>query len=209
MRCYGHLELTVTSPTQSFQEPLTLAEAKKFLELPEQRSPVDGGEDALVDALISGARVVAEYFQNRDLVLKQYDLTLDMMPYEIQLRTPVTSVDLFQWTDTRGNVTALVQGTDYIVDLARGLVIPPYGRFFPPGPFWPSGGVLLRFTSGIDSNSAFWNDTGKSVKVGMRQLIVHHYTQRVPIEMFNIAAQEYPYTITDLLSIGAAIRTPR
>ena len=52
---YGSLSLTEASPPQSFVEPLSLDEVKKFLKLP-VRSPVDALEDAELSSLISAAR---------------------------------------------------------------------------------------------------------------------------------------------------------
>src|ERR1700722_237407 len=72
----GSIALTDSSPPQSVVEPFTPEEIKAFLKKPE-RSPTDTEEDALICDLISAARVVAEFFQGRDLVLKQWDLHLD------------------------------------------------------------------------------------------------------------------------------------
>lgn len=207
MRCYGNLALTVTSPVQSFDEPLSLAEVKAFLGLPE-RSPADSEEDAMLEGFIAGAREVAEILQNRDLVEKQYDLALDYFPCQIELRTPLVSVDLVQYTDSDGDETALVEDTDYIVDLARGLVMPPYSESWPSVTLWPSSGVLLRYTSGLSSTDAFWADAGARVKIGMKHLISAWFNGRLPFENTPGAQQsvELPYTVTALLSMGAVPR---
>jgi len=206
MRCYGNLALTVTSPVQSFIEVLTLGEAKAFLNLPD-RSPSDAAEDAMIDSFIAGAREQAEILQGgRDLVQKQYDLSLDYFPLEIELRRPLVSVDLIQYTNSDGATTVLVANTDYIVDLARGLVMPPYGESWPSFTAWPSSAVLVRFTSGLSLTDAFWADAGARVKIGMLHLISHWYTGRLPFEMGVLAAQEYPFTVTHLLTSGAVPR---
>jgi len=205
MKCYGSLALTVSSPPQTFAEPLTLNEVKKYLELPE-RSPVDDGEDATIEGFIIGAREQAELLQNRDLVEKQYDLRLDYFPCEIQLRTPLASVDLITYKNSDGDTITLVEGTDYIVDTARGLVMPVYNGYWPSATLWPSSAVLVRFTAGYSTTDMFWSDSGQRILVGMKELINHWYTERLPFEMGNIAAQEYPFTVTMLLSAGAVPR---
>lgn len=207
MRCYGNLSLTVTSPVQSFDEPLTLAQVKKFLELPE-RSPADSEEDAMLDGFIAGAREYGELFQNRDLVEKQYDLGLDYFPCQIELRTPLVSVDLVQYTDSAGVDHVLTEGTDYIVDLRRGLVMPPYGESWPSFTAWPSSAVLVQFTSGLSGTDVFWNDAGQRVKIGMKHLISAWFSGRMPFEPVpgSTDAVELPFTVTSCLSTGAVPR---
>ncbi len=207
MRNYGTLSLTVTSPVQSFTEPITAAQAKKFLEIPE-RSPVDAQEDALIEAMCTAAREIAELYQNRDLVQKQYDLYLDDFPAEIELRQPLVSVDLLKYRDSAGTWTTLVEGTDYIVDTARGLVMPVYGGSWPSFTPWPSSPILVRFTSGLSATDAFWNDAGTRVKIGMRYLIAHWFSGRLPFEpgVQTTTGIEYPWTVTMCLSAGAVPR---
>lgn len=206
MRCYGNLSLTVQSPAQSFTEPLTLAEVKAFLGLPE-RSPADDAEDSMLEGFITAAREQAEVLQNRDLVEKQYDLTLDYFPCEIELRTPLLSVDLGQYVDLGGVERVMTEGTHYLVDLRRGLVLPPVGGSFPSVALWPSSAILWRFTSGMSATDAFWNDAGARVKVGMKHLISHWYNGRLPFEMGGgMQPAEMPYTVTALLSTGAVPR---
>jgi uncharacterized phiE125 gp8 family phage protein len=207
MRCYGTLSLTVTSPVQSFTEPLSLSEVKKFLELPE-RSPTDEAEDAMLEGFIAGAREYAELFQNRDLVEKQYDLALDYFPCEIELRTPLVSVDLVQYTDSDEAEHALTEGDDYIVDLRRGLVMPAYGESWPSFTAWPSSAVLVQFTAGLSSTDVFWNDAGSRVKIGMKHLISAWFNGRLPFEPVpgSTDAVELPFTVTACLSAGAVPR---
>jgi hypothetical protein len=205
MRCYGTIELTVASPPQSFCEPLSLAEVRKFLELPE-RSPEDLPEQTLLEGFVIGAREVAEILQNRDLTVKQYDYTLDFFPEEIELRTPLRSVDLIRYRDSDGNYTDLVEGTDYIVDTARGLVLPVYGGSWPSFAAWPSSAVLVRFSSGYAEDHPFWSQSGQRVLIGMKELISAWFHERLPFELSNLAIQEYPYTVTSLLSFGAVPR---
>jgi uncharacterized phiE125 gp8 family phage protein len=165
---FGSLALTETSPPQSFSEILTLAEVKSYLRLPD-RSPADEGEDDELTSLIVAAREQAEILQGRDLIRKQFDLSLDYWNnYRIELRDPLASVDRFQYKDSNGTVTAMAEGTDFIVDTSRhpGFVAPPYNKTWPTFATWPSSAILIRFTSGYAPTSSFWSDAGARVKTG-------------------------------------------
>ncbi len=209
MRSYGHLKLTATSPVQSWDEPLGLGEVIKFLELP-IRDPEDYAELAMLTGFISAAREQAETLQNRDLVPKQYDLIMDYFPCgypsDVQLRTPLVSVDLVQYRDSDGTYTTLTESTDYTVDLERGLITTPYNAFWPSFTCWPTSAVTIRHTSGVFATDVFWIDSGARVKIGMLQLISHWFTGRLPFETGVGAVAEYPFTVTHLLTSGAVPR---
>jgi hypothetical protein len=226
MKAYGALELTQSSPPQSFTEPLTLAEAKAFLRIPDY-SPADTDQDALLLGLIAAAREMAEVAQNRDLVVKQYDLCLDLLlghdaiagaayplrynsiynfgvGYDIPLRHPLRTVDLFQHHDRDGSTTALAEGADYLVDLNRSLVCPPWGKVWPFFTPWPTSSVLIRFTSGYSPDHPFWLDAGQRIKLGMKMLIAQWHEGRIPVVQGS--HQELPYAVTALLGTGARPR---
>jgi uncharacterized phiE125 gp8 family phage protein len=203
---YGSLSLTESSPPQSFVEPLTVAEMKAYLKLPATRSPVDPAEDQEIADFISAARIEAEVLQGRDLVRKQWDLSLDYwLESIIRLRAPLVSVDLIQVKDSTGAVSALVENTDYITDLAKspGLLAPPYNstwRNFTP---WPSSAILIRYTSGMSGSSVWWQADGMTVKAGMRRLISDWYNNKLPFEKTREPATEIPFGVTAALSQGA------
>lgn len=176
------INLTVSSPPQSFVEPLTRSEMKQYLQI-EQTSPVDITDDDLIDSLISAAREVFEIEQGFDLVEKQYDLTLDCFDdYEIELRDMLVSVDLFRYRDSTGAYTTLAEDVDYIVDTAKrpGIVTPPYGVWWPTAALWPSSAVLIRFTAGLSATDAFWHQRGERIKTGMKILIKAWYIDEFP-----------------------------
>src|ERR1051326_2393676 len=132
---YGSISLTQTSPPQQFQEPLTVAEVKNFLNLPETWAD----EDTLI-AFIMAARVVAEIAQGRDLVQKQWDLYFDYWPSDrLEMRAPIVSVDLVRYRDSDGNYTTLTQDVDYIVDSAKqpAALAPPWNKSWPTYTPWP------------------------------------------------------------------------
>jgi head-tail adaptor len=124
---YGVLSLAVTSPAQSWEEPISLPEAIKFLELPDLTNAAEAASRAaLLSLMITTARSVAEAEYGRDLVAKTYDLSLDYFwaQYRVMLREPLVSVDLVQYKDSTGTTTPLVANTDYIVDTARASILP-------------------------------------------------------------------------------------
>lgn len=145
MKHSGIKKLTVTSPVQSLTEPIMLTEAKTYLHLPEL-SPADTDQDALISGYITAARELAEGLQKRPLVAAQYDLTLDYFPCQINLGDGLESVELVQHKKEDGTETALVDGTDYIVDLVRGLIVPAVGKSWPTDALWPTSAVTVRYT---------------------------------------------------------------
>jgi uncharacterized phiE125 gp8 family phage protein len=179
---YGSLTLAETSPVQSFTEPLTLSEVKKYLNLPE-RSPTDSAEDDMISGMITAAREEAETQQGRDLVEKQWDLSLDYFPCEIRLRSPLQSVDLVKYRKSDGTYTTLTADVDYIIDAAKqpGRLIPVYSGSWPSFTAWPSSAVTVRYTSGYSPASVFWSDSGKRIRQGMLMLISEWYNNRIPM----------------------------
>ncbi len=205
---YGTLNLTESSPPQSFTEVLTLEDVKSYLKVPE-RSPVDPDEDAELQSLIVAAREQAEIAQARDLVQKQYDASFDYWPgYRVELGAPLVSVDLVQYRDSTGAYTALTENVDYVVDKAKrpGVLAPPYNGTWPTFTPWPTSAILVRFTSGFASNSAWWSDSGASVKSGMRLLISDWYNNRLPFVRGQEVLFDYPMGLRMLLGAGSIPR---
>jgi uncharacterized phiE125 gp8 family phage protein len=201
---YGSLNLTDASPPQSFVEPLTLADVKSYLKLP-ARSPTDPDEDTGLSSLISAARGQAEILQGRDLVRKQWDLSMDYwLDYFIRLRAPLTTVDLVQLKDSTGALTILAENTDYVVDTAKqpGVVAPPYNSIWRSFTPWPSSAILIRFKSGFAASSPWWTADGEVVRNGMRRLISDWFNNRLPFAQGLDPTQEYPFGVTAALSQG-------
>lgn len=196
---YGGLDLTESSPPQSFVEPLSIDDVQKYLNLPDSMVQAQGAQ---LLAFISAAREAAEILQGRDLVVKQWDLVFDYWPgYLVELRPRLVSVDLAQYRDSTGAYTTLVENTDFVVDRTKqpGVVTPPYNRTWPTFSPWPTGAMLFRFTAGMAPNSIFWSDAGARVKIGMKLLISQWFSNRIP---FGAKVEEFPYAVTALLSYG-------
>ena len=175
---------TVTSPPQSFTEPLTLAEVKSMLVIPD----ADTTKDTMIELYIVAARQLGETRQGRDLVGKQWDLTLDCFPCVIQTRDNLSTVDLLRYRDSDGNYTTLVEGTDYIIDTVQGLVMPPYSESWPSFTPWPSSAVLCRYTVAPPT-------IDEEIKLGMKFAISLWYNNRIPAELGASAVQQYPFCL--------------
>lgn len=203
---YGSLNLSETSPAQSFEEPMSLAEAKAYCKLPLEATDQD---DSLL-IMISAARAIAETAQGRDLVRKQWDLSLDYWPCGsvIGLRDPLVSVDLVQYKDSAGATVDLVENTDYIVDRAKhpGVMMPAFNTLWPSFTPWPSSAVTVRFTAGRTVTDSWWTGPGSIVKIGMGYLINEWFTCRLPYVENMSSLAEIPYGITMCLSYGALQR---
>jgi uncharacterized phiE125 gp8 family phage protein len=202
----AQLTLTATGTAQVFTEPLSVAEVEHFLRLP-ALSPEDEDRTALLESLIITARELAEGYQGRDLVEKQWDLTLSGFASVIELRTPLVSVDLVQYTDSDGNTTALTENTDFIKDTSKepGVIMPVYGGSWPSFTAWPTSPVLVRFTSGLGSTDIFWSDAGQRVLIGMKKLIDIWYNEASILPPGSSGAS-VPFGIEILLSTGAVPR---
>lgn len=213
MRLYGALNLTESSPPQSFREPIPLDLAKEFLRVTTTE------QDRTISGMIAAARAHAELLQNKDLVVKQWDYSLDtftdfaiaqatannysaVYEDELQLRLPLRSVDLFQYTMSDGTVIPLAENTNYTVDLARGLVKPAYGTCWPSFVAGRSSPILLRYQSGYSASHPFWVSGGAPLLVGMKMLITSWYEDRIPY-VEGTGVHELPFGITKLLKSGA------
>jgi len=205
---YGSINLTETSPQQTFVEPISLIEIKSYLKVPD-RSSDENAEDDELRLLITAAREQAEILQGRDLVRKQWDLHHDYWPsYRIEMLAPLISVDLVQYRDSNGNNTTMTENTDYIADASKGpgILAPPYNATWPTFTPWPSSSILIRFTSGYGVDHPWWSGPGARVKVGMKLLVSHWYNSRLPFEKGVTDASEYPYTVTSCLTYGSLVR---
>ena len=194
----GTLKLTRTSPVQTFAEPLTEAEVAGYLRLPElgDGAIADPAASADIRRFISAAREQAELFQGRDLVSKQWDLRLDYLGVpSIQLREPLVSVDLFTYKDSDGTTTTLAEGTDYIIDTAQSLVMPPYNESWPSFTGWPTSAILIRHTVGAEPVPA-------QCQVGMLILISDWFNDRLIFGTGKAAADSYPQRLRLLLGSG-------
>jgi hypothetical protein len=187
------LKLTVTSPVQSFEEPVTLSEIKGALGIPD----VDTSRDVLLDAYAPAAREVAEVCQQRDLVAKRWDLFLSCFPcgwYPISLRDNATSVETFRYRTSAGDYVTMVDGTDYEFDSALSILTPISNGTWPTAELWPSSAIEIQFTVTPPAIPA-------RLKRGILALISLWDANQVPSELGASAVQNYPFMLS-LLEIG-------
>lgn len=185
------LKLTVTSPVQSFDEPLTLADIKGALGIPD----ADTSRDVLLTAYAPAAREVAEVCQQRDLVSKQWDLFLSYFPCgAINLRDNATSISTFRYRKSDGDYTTMVEGTDYEFDSALSILTPVSNGTWPTAELWPSSAIEIQFTVTPPA-------VPDRLKRGMLALISLWDANQVPAELGASAVQNYPFMLS-LLEIG-------
>ena len=170
----GSLNLTDSSPAQTFTEALTAGDVASFLRLSEDQIDLHAAD---LNAMIPAAREIAEIFQGRDLVQKQWDLSLDYFygcstvmgslgwfvaavsggGQFIELGQPLVSVDLVRYRDSAGTYSDLSENVDYIVDTRKqpGLIAPVYGKSWPSFTPWstPSAGRRTARTGPATASS--------------------------------------------------------
>ncbi|HEY9211089.1 MAG TPA: head-tail connector protein [Methylotenera sp.] len=127
-------------------EPITVAEAKLHLRVD------DAADDALIQALITGAREQCEHILGRSIMPQTWDLVLDSFPADgdIELLNPtIISITSVKYIDalTANEVTLAVN--QYALDKDN-----EPGRLMPaPGITWPetldvANAVRIRYTAG-------------------------------------------------------------
>jgi hypothetical protein len=185
------LKLTVTSPVQSFEEPVTLTEIREALGVAE----ADNTRDVVFLAYAAAAREVAEVCQQRDLVSKQWDLYLSSFAdYFITLRDNATAVTTFRYRKSDGDYVTMVEGTDYEFDSKLCLLTPTSNGTWPTAELWPSSAIEIQFTV---TPPAIPN----RLKRGILALISLWDANQVPAELGASAVQNYPFMLS-LLEIG-------
>lgn len=111
-------------------EPITLAEARKWLRGPESE------DDDLIDRLIRGRREAMERNEGLALITQTWTLRFDRFPHcgEIQIKKrPVQSITSIKYLDQAGAQQTLTPIVDYQVDtysfIAR--IFPAYQKSWP------------------------------------------------------------------------------
>lgn len=184
------IKLTVTSPVQTFTEPMTVQDVKTRLDMPD----TDTTRDTLLSACIIAAREVAEECQQRDLVDKQWDMWLSAWPCHINLRDGVTSIDTFRYRKEDGDYVTMTATTDYIFDSALGRLVPPVGGTWPTATLWLSSAIEITFTVTAQAVS-------EKLKNGMAFLIKEWLRLEIPAQLGASQVQQYPFMLS-LLSQG-------
>lgn len=159
-------------------EPVTLAQAKSYLNLPSGSSD----QDDTITRMIVAAREDGERLTDRILAQRQFVQCLDSFPYFIDTiqsqqayppsyyslprysttlwnysqmikvsKNPVISIDDFRYVATDGTEKTLQPGVDYIVDPVGqpARIFPKVGGNWPPCLYAPNA-VKIVYTAGYD-----------------------------------------------------------
>ena len=138
--------ILVTAPST---EPLTTAEAKAHLVVDHS------DDDTLIDAMVGGARKLAETRTNRQLVSATYDLKVQRFTDRIQLpRPPLTSVTSVKYIDADGVEQTLATSVyDVHTSAVPGEIRLAYNKSWPAfrDQFEP---ITIRYVTGYANAAA-------------------------------------------------------
>jgi len=115
---------TVSAPAV---EPLTLAEARRHLRIE------DGGDDVMLEGLISAARAQVEAFTKTRLITQTVRFTLHRFPRRISIPVwPVQSISQIEYTAEDGTDTVLA-ASEYTLVKGRAPreIVPGYEKLWP------------------------------------------------------------------------------
>lgn len=197
-------QLQVVTPPA--EEPLTLAAVKAHL-----RVDIDD-DDALITALITAAREVAETRTGRALMPQTWALNLDEFPPSIRSgslerimfgdpirlpKPPIQSVTSITYVDSL-NVTHTMATTDYQVDTTcePGRIVPAFAKSWPLNLLRPIAGVQVVYVCGYQDATHI----PQSNLQGQLLLIGHWYENRETVLTSGAVAKEIPLAATALFN---------
>jgi uncharacterized phiE125 gp8 family phage protein len=174
--------------TESKSQLISLDEMKMHLR-------IDGTEqDPYLEHLLSSARIFVEQVTGLSLVKRTWRYQFDQFPVEKVFLylpfPPVQSITSFQYVDRNGELKVLIEGSDFVVDLAS------QPARIAPLLLWPEArnqpnAVTIDYVSGFDSIPS-------SIKHAMLLLMGHWYEHRESVAMG--AFHETPMSVDSLLA---------
>jgi len=170
-------------------EPLELDDVKAHLRL-------DGAdEDAMLAGLITTSRLHIEAALGLALNDQTWRWQADCWPPNsvVELMTrPLRSVTqiVVRAEDT---TPTIVDPADYIVDPAKGRIV-PHGKNWPQ-PGMRLAGIEIEFVAGFGSDAT---DVPEPIRQALRLLVAHWYEVRNPVHIGSMATR-VPDTISELL----------
>ena len=170
-------------------EPITLAEVRQHLRLPE-----DATEDELLLGLIKTARVYCEHYTRRAFAEQTLETYLDRFSGADSILLPcppLQSVVEIGYTDSTGQETIL-PASDYVVDpdCEPGRVLPAYGTTWPVFTPYPATPIRIRFVAG---NAAI----PEPIRQALLLLVGHWYENR---EATGTAKDQTAFSVHALLA---------
>ncbi|MDD3371565.1 MAG: head-tail connector protein [Alphaproteobacteria bacterium] len=170
-------------------EPVSLAEAKTHL-----RVDIDD-DNALIESLISGARLWAERYTGRAFITQTWTLALDLAPgqkwWDGEREGPVTGLNglralslpraplqsVTKIESFNDNDTATVwPSSNYFVDTARepGRLVLRIGAAWP-SPERTANGLVVTYTTGYGDDAA---SVPEPIRAAIRELVAQWYEHR-------------------------------
>ncbi len=173
-------------------EPVTRTEAKA------QCRYTDTDEDVYFDNLIEMARETVENITGQQLITATWELRLDEFPDVIELPYPplqsVTSIKYYDTSDALQTLSA----SDYRTDIytVPGRIEPAYGETWPT--VRPQNATItVTYVAGYGATAS---TVPQTLRLAIRQLVAHWFTNREPVAMGRSLSQvEIPTTVDRLL----------
>ena len=173
-------------------EPITLDEAKLHLK-------VDSADDnALISALITTARQLAERETKRAFITQTWEMFLDYAPPEIDIpKPPLQATSLSIKVIDEAGVESVVSATTYDVDDSENS---PGRVKLRSGCSWPNhrgfASFIIEFKAGYGDAAT---DVPEALKQGILQLLSHLYDNRGAEEIpKGIKAMFWPFKILSI-----------
>lgn len=176
-------------------EPVSVSEAKAHL-----RVDIDD-DDAYIGTLITAARQWAEAYLDRSLVYTQWQMKLDMFPWEIEMPRPpmsqegTTTAVSITYTMNDSLDTATLSTSEYRVDRAStpGVARTNYGGS------WPShladqNSVTVTWWGGYGASGS---DVPAAIRHAILMHVGHLYERRLAAD--TMASSEVPFGVKALL----------
>ena len=179
-------------------EPVTLAETKAHLRLD------TADEDALIQSLITSARLHAETLTGRALITQSWRMVLDGWPRANVLTIPlgplqsVTALRVYEDED----VLVTIDSTEYLVETA---CIPARlamrGRQSWPEPGRSIGGIEIDLVVGYGDNAV---DVPGALRQAILQIVGHWFAHREAVGI-GAGAVHVPATVDALIAPYRAV----
>jgi uncharacterized phiE125 gp8 family phage protein len=169
---FGHTWIPIMSAlllVAPASEPLSLAETKQFLRVEHD------DDDAVITALIAGARSHVEALTRRALLTQTWRLVLDAWPGNGRIAPrigPLQSLVAARVFDAAG-VAHAVDGEQFVIDVAANVIAAPCWALPMPGR--AHAGIELDVICGF---GALASDVPKDILHALRLLVAHWYEHR-------------------------------
>lgn len=166
-----------TAPSSS---PVTVAEAKKQLEIWDD----DSTHDAHLRWLIEAATEFAESYTGRAFITQTWQVSLTRFPLAsmdrfgqsiVLPRPPLQSITSIQYVDSDG-VTQTVSSSDYqvVTGATPGYVCPAYDAVWPAPRYQPEA-VTVTYVAGYGNDPS---DVPQIARQGILMLVAHWFENR-------------------------------